>query len=721
MKLSIAVVLLSSLAAISTARKLVHNAQRQAGDVSPVSKVLELLSGLEQKINKDAELENGAYTKFKDWCENGAKDKKFEIITAKASIEDLTATIGKAKADISSGGSKIDELAGDISTNDADLKAATQIREKEAHEFLATETELMDVVDTLDRAINILERKLRGSALLQAQVNTKDINQLVSTLTTLVDAAALSLHDKKRLIALAQNAGSAGDGDDAVDVDAALGAPAPDAYKGHSDSIIDVLEDLREKAETELGDARKQEANSHHNYAMLKQSLDDQITYDNKQMSDTKANLASATETKAAAEGDLTVTQKDLADGEAALELMESSCATAASDHEASLKGTAEELQALAAAKKTISEMTAPAASTTYGDASFLQIHGSHSLHLSTRSDLANFEVVNLIKQLAKKEKSAALAQLASRVASVLRFGAGAGEDPFAKVKAMISEMIARLEEQAGSEASHKAYCDKEMGNTQEKIDELTSNSDSLTAKLDKKKALAVGLKEEVRELQGELAQLAKSQASMDAARSAENQAYSSSKTDVEQGLQGVRMALKVLKEYYAAQDGGSDAAMLQSDQPEVPVYHSKSTGAGQGIVGMLEVIESDFGKKLAEDEMAEDTAASEYQKISMTNKITKVTKTQDVEYKTKEAAQLDKTVAELTSDAEATQTELDAVLEYSKSIRGACVAKPETYEERKGRREAEVAGLQDALKILNGEALGFMQEHKAGLRGARH
>merc|ERR1740121_1596763 len=103
-----------------------------------------------------------------------------------------------------------------------------------------------------------------------------------------------------------------------------------------------------------------------------------------------------------------------------------------------------------------------------------------------------------------------------------------------------------------------------------------------------------------------------------------------------------------------------------------------------------------------------------------MQNKLSTTMKQQDVTYKQKEAAS-DKAVSELTADAESTRSELDAVLEYSKNIRAQCVAKPETYSERKGRREAEIAGLKDALQILSNEALGLMQERKGGLRGVHH
>merc|ERR1719355_473709 len=151
-------------------------------------------------------------------------------------------------------------------------------------------------------------------------------------------------------------------------------------------------------------------------------------------------------------------------------------------------------------------------------------------------------------------------------------------------------------------------------------------------------------------------------------------------------------------------------------EQPTVPV-HGKATGAGQSIIGILEVCESDFAKDLTAEETEEADAQSEYDKVTQENAITKTTKDQDVKYKTQESTNLDKSIAELTTDRATEQTELDAVNEYYAKIKDRCVAKPETYEERAKRREAEIAGLKEALTILENET-AFTQRRK---RGHRH
>jgi chromosome segregation ATPase len=361
-------------------------------------------------------------------------------------------------------------------------------------------------------------------------------------------------------------------------------------------------------------------------------------------------------------------------------------------------------LKALAEAKKVISDTTSGATSIAYGlnQVSFLQT--SRSV-LSSEADLANFEAVRFVRDLARKQNDPALAQLASRMASAIRFGAGSTDDPFAKVKGLISDMIERLQASASADASHKAYCDKEMSETNEKKDDKSAEVTKLSTKIDQMSARSAQLKEEVATLQKELADLAASQAEMDKMRQAEHATYVSNRADTEQGLEGVKMALKILREYYAT-DGKA---------------HEAADGAGSGIVGLLEVVESDFSKGLAEMITAEEGAAADYDRQTKENQITKATKSQDVKYKTQEFTKLDKKVSEASSDREGVQAELDAVLEYLEKLKDMCVAKAEPYSERKERREAEIAGLKEALQILEGEAVLLQKKSLRTLRGFRH
>merc|ERR1712013_878564 len=140
----------------------------------------------------------------------------------------------------------------------------------------------------------------------------------------------------------------------------------------------------------------------------------------------------------------------------------------------------------------------------------------------------------------------------------------------------------------------------------------------------------------------------------------------------------------------------------------------SKASGSGGSIIDILEVVESDFATNLAKEESEEADAQSEYEKVTQENSVTKTTKDQDVKYKTQEAKSMDATVSEYTGDLDAANTEYSAVMEYYGKIKDRCIAKPETYEERKARRAAEIQGLKDALAILNDET-ALVQRKKRG------
>merc|ERR1719478_869217 len=182
------------------------------------------------------------------------------------------------------------------------------------------------------------------------------------------------------------------------------------------------------------------------------------------------------------------------------------------------------------------------------------------------------------------------------------------GEDPFAKIKGLISEMIEKLESDAAKEASHKAFCDKELKETKAKKEEKESDLDTLSTKIDKATA-------KIAKLQEEIAAIAAAQKEADEIRAAVAAAWAEAKADYESGVEGVGMALQVLRDYYAEKE-----SLIQ--QPAPGATHSKATGAATGIIGMLEVIESDFTKSLADGSAAEAMAIEAYEKLTMDNKI---------------------------------------------------------------------------------------------------
>merc|ERR1719169_371139 len=183
-------------------------------------------------------------------------------------------------------------------------------------------------------------------------------------MNAVLNAAALSLHDKAKLKSMLQ------EGRQSEDEYGLMGAPAPDAYKGHSGGIVDVLQDMLDKAEDQLAEARKEEMTAKHEYDMLKQSITDALKFANVDKEEATKRKAASEEEKAVAEGDLDVTTKDLADAQNTYKDIGMECMTQAQAHDVSKQSRAEELKALATAKKILQTMTKGAQKQAY---SFIQ------------------------------------------------------------------------------------------------------------------------------------------------------------------------------------------------------------------------------------------------------------------------------------------------------------------------------------------------------------
>jgi len=667
-----------------------------ADGVSPVGKVIQLLGDLETKIIKQGEGAQNLYEEFSEWCEDRARELSHDIKTGTSEVETLKATIVEKEAMEQAGNAKIDELAASIATDEADLKAATEIRGAENKDFKAEEGELSQMIAMIERAIALLEREMSkkvGASMLQ----TQNIQNLAQAMNAMVQASMMSSADATKLTALAQSFSASSDGAD--EDDAAPGAPAAAIYENQSGNVVDTLKSMLEKAQAQLDAARNKETANLHNFEMLKQSLKDELKFANKDLAEAKKGLAGTSEVKAEAEGDLAVTEKDLATNTQAKDDLHAQCMAKAEDFQSETKSRAEELKSLAAAKKALKENTGGANSISYGlnQVSFFQASRNQ---LSSMTDLKGFEAVHLVKDLARKQNSPALAQLAQRMLAAERFGSSNGDDPFAKVKGLVEDMIQKLEAEAEADATKKAYCDKELAETNEKNTDKSAEIHKLTTKIDVMTSRSTMLKGEVVDLQKALSELAASQAEMAKLRREDHAAYVSNKADMEQGLDGVKMALNILREYYS-----KDAD------------HEAAKGAGASIIGLLEVVESDFSKDLAEIEASEETAAVAYDKETKENSIERSSKEKDVEHKSKESAYLDKEVASLSADRETVQAELDAVLEYLRRIKAECTEVAESYETRKARREAEVAGLKEALSTLENET-AFVQRRSLRRRG---
>ncbi|CAJ1450447.1 unnamed protein product, partial [Effrenium voratum] len=419
--------------------------------VSPMEKVFSMLVDLQSKVQEDGKAAVEAYDNYTKFCVRGKRDFGYDIQDGAKTVEELSAAIEKASAEMEVSGSRLEELQGAISKSEADQKAAADLRSKEQAQHAAARTELEDASDMLGRAIKTLSEKLPGSALLQA-------------LGAVVDAAAFPNGEKQSLMAF---------------VESATQQPEVAAYKSKSGGILSVLEDMKAKARDDLNSMVSQEKKAQHSFLMLKQSLEMQISADQKETDQAKAVRSEAAEAKAAAEAALDGSKKDLANDKTSLQQLEASCSQAAEDFQESAKGRAEELEALKKAEEVLKEKTGGAEAGVYKGSVLLQVN-AHSQ--GQDAPVNTFEVVKMVRTLARKSESTGLETLAANIESLLQTRQ-APSDVFAKVKELIQNMITSRKEEAAADETKKAYCEEEQTKTKAKVEELSSQKDKLSAK----------------------------------------------------------------------------------------------------------------------------------------------------------------------------------------------------------------------------------------------
>jgi len=659
----------------------------------PIALVLKLLSKMEATALEQGKESQTIYNEFAKMCRTRSTELHHEVKTGRATAENLEAAIEKATDKISELSMLVEERTAKLTGDEADVKATTLIRNKEAADISAEQDSLTHIIDVIGRAI----AALRNPGFLQERARG-----LTEAISVLVSASTVgSSEDVASLTALVQGGIEAAD-------ESAFADSAEAAFLGDDETVlkskVETLESLLHKAEIQLKLVRKKGTSASNNFKLFALSREHAIARAQKEMDAARQNSAEAGERKATAEADLTMTRKEIEQAQKDLAQLKHECMAKAADFEEEMKSRDEEMNALAAAKKAIREVAGSPPSAAEQATSLLQVGlesgGDDSDARDGDSEDENprpSEAANIVRRLGQRLHSAALTQLASRLSLAVRSFGAHGQDTFAKVRAMISAMIMRLQAEGDAEAKQKAYCDKEMETTKNKKQDREKGIEKLTTKIDMMTAESVRLTEEVAALQSSMAETAKTQAEMDAIRQQEHSENLKCRKQLEEGLTATKFALTTLRTYYSKDDRPTTAA--------------GSNSGADGVIAALELVESDLQKALNERVSNEEAAQSAYEEQTNENKISSAVKQKDMGYKMKAAKSLEKSVAEHGSDRDGEQEELEAVNEIFAKLTEECVAKPDPYEEKAERRTREIAGLKEALQHLEGATVpAFLQ-----------
>merc|ERR1719487_227857 len=205
-------------------------------------------------------------------------------------------------------------------------------------------------------------------------------------------------------------------------------------------------------------------------------------------------------------------------------------------------------------------------------------------------------------------------------------------DDPFKKVTKMIKDLIVKLMEEANGEAEQKGWCDDELATNEQTRREKTEAVETLHAEIDELEASIAKLTDDITELQQGVAELDAAVAKATEIREAEKAKNTIVIKDAKEAQVAVAAALKTLKDFY--EKAGQATSFVQA--PEIFDEPYKGMGGENGgVVGMIEVIASDFARLEAETTAGESAAKDEYNQFMNDSSTDKTQKQQDIDDKT--------------------------------------------------------------------------------------
>lgn len=679
---------------------------------SVVAKIIEMLGDMKGKVKADIAEETKTMEEFMSYCDNEASDKGYQIKTAKRTLEDLEATIEESTANVLELTDEISTLGTEIASKERELAEATKLRESERSVFETTEAELSESYDSISRAVMAVKKG--QASFLQSASGKQELRQdkkLATVLSRVVESALLTGHQKRSLKSFLQT--SEGDRDDAelsLSRAESKGAqPQPKAYTSGTSGVLDILEETKDKAETELGDCRKAEMEANHKFQLLQKGLDNEIAGKKKKLGDATDEKAENEQAKGKAEKEkIATTRAKTADSEY-LSTLRADCQGKAVEWEERLKSAKGEIDAIDKATEILSSGVKVLIQTS---ASRRTVMSRHMVRMETDdedddSDSSDSlqeqvrqKVVHRLQLLQKTYRSYALAQLTSR----------AKNDPMAKIKGLIEEMIAKLVEELNEQVGQKAFCDEEMGKSKKAQTDKTMKMDKYKARLDEATTTKMELVTSIRELEAEVAEIDGATAEATKIRNEEQAEFVKAQTDYKNAEDACAQAAEVLRQYYEGtaliqlRTSTRVRSKAELDSEELGSAKVSSPGAGSTIISFLETAESDFARLLAEVEQAEDSQVEAFNKLSTESKVSKASKMAEIKAGRSEVKRLTSSIHDTADDHSSVQKELDAINMYMEKLKPQCVSKGMSAEEKIAARKAEIDGLKEALSILKGE-----------------
>merc|ERR1719230_2505826 len=207
---------------------------------NPIRKVVTMLQDMQKTVEAEGKKEEDLFDKFMCYCSNGEGALDASISAGEAQIEQLSSSVEKGTAEKSQLDQDVAQHKADRAAAEKTMKESTALREKEAAEFAASSGDMKSNLQAMVGALDALKKGL-SAALLQTSVG--------NTLRNIVTNSPAVRPSQRSLLMSFLESGS--------------------NEAGGSDTIIGIVEQMKETMEADLAESEGKESEAKTTYETL--------------------------------------------------------------------------------------------------------------------------------------------------------------------------------------------------------------------------------------------------------------------------------------------------------------------------------------------------------------------------------------------------------------------------------------------------------------------
>mmetsp|Transcript_105026 Transcript_105026/g.181489 ORF Transcript_105026/g.181489 Transcript_105026/m.181489 type:complete len:705 (+) Transcript_105026:92-2206(+) len=682
----------------------------QSASANPIRKVVTMLQVMQKKVAAEGAKEVELFEKFECYCKSSGGDLKATIAAAETKIPSVSSDIEESE-------SKVAQLKEDLKNHQVDrdaakaaMASATAVREKEAAEFAKEKSESTTNIAALTAAIAALEKGMTGFL----QTDTAQVlRNMLESMNTLAN------YDREEL-------------------ESFLSGSQNDRYAPMSGEITGILKEMKDTMSGGLAQAEAAEAASIKAYEALMAAKAKEVKALTSAIEEKTVRVGELGVEIVQMKGDLSDTEKALAEDQKFLAELETGCATKKEEHDANMKMRAEEQVAIAETIKVLND--------------------DDALELFKKT-LPGASALVQVKVSVLSQRKRALAQItdAKRHANghrpELDFIAVALQGKkvnFDKVIKMIDDMVKLLGEEQLDDNHKKEYCESQFDLAEDKTKDLSHTISGLDSKIASLEDSITTMAGEIKALEAGIESLDKSVSEATEQRKEENEAFAELMSSDAAAKDLLAFAKNRLNKFYNpsvyvapptttlsmedklyVQGGGVLSSFVQISAhshgnvappppPETAEAYKKKSSESTGVIAMLDMLIKDLTTEMTEAKATEGNSQKAYVEAMADAKEKRAidSKTLTDKQAAKAGAEADLNAAQ--TEMTETSKELMATEKYISSMHAECDWLLKYFDVRGEARAGEIESLKKAKDVLSGADYSLLQVKGRGrnLRG---